>query len=546
MPDTPTGFLALDRSADQLDSSCTHLLMRLLLASLSGFLLFVPWLNTSLYWVGWVAWVPLLFALRGTRPLMALGLGWVSGVVCFAGGSYWLAGFIVNLKGVGEVAGVLLALLFWIYIGLSIGLGAMLYRWLRCRLGGCDLVGFPVAMVSVMTLYPMLFKTHFADGQVEFLPALQAIDLTGAAGLDAMMMLFSVLLYRLLSPGVARGRAALMANRVAWVLLLVWLVYGYVSLNSWDQRMQQWRTQQIGLVQPNDAVTLTIPPPPQGYSREYPEEMDATKRLINEGAQWVVWPEARYKGYFDNFSVRSRYTEEVADQGVPLLFHDVEHRWEEANQVSYNTVTLLNAQGEHAAQYRKMLRMPFGEYLPEPWSWPGLNWLVEQVFGEFLRPLGAGTEHVSFMLDGMRVMPNVCYEAAFPEFVASAVGDDGAGKLLLFLSQDNWFGETSQPLQHGNMSILRAVENRVPMVHLINNGPSVAATPNGRVLTRTPAFSRVEALVVMPVNEAAGGSWYSRHPQLFPRVLQSILILLLGLGWWRGRRCNRMTRPIGS
>lgn len=538
MPDTSNNCLIEHRLAHQLNSSLAHGLVRLLLAGLSGLLLFMPWLNTALYWVGWVAWVPLLFALRGTGPLMALGLGWISGVLCFAGGSYWLTDFMINLKGVSELAGLLLALLFWGYIGLSIGLGSMLYRWLCCRLGGGELLVFPVAMVSVMALYPMLFKTHLADGQVEFLPALQATELTGAAGLDAIMMLCSVVLYRLLTRGRAPGRVARWGNYTAWLLLLSWLLYGYISLNSWDQQMQHWRTQQIGLVQPNDAVTLSIPAPAQGFSREYPEEMTATQQLINSGAQWVVWPEARYKGYFDNLSVRSRYAQEVAEQGIPLLFHDVEQRWEQSRQVSYNTVVLLNAQGEHAAQYRKMLRMPFGEYLPEPWSWPGLKWLTEQVFGEFLRPLGAGTEHVSFALDGMRVVPKICYEAAFPEFVASAVGADGAGKLLLFLSQDNWFGESSQPLQHGNMSILRAVENRLPMLHLINNGPSLAVAPNGRVLTRTAAFSRAAALVVLPVDEAAGGSWYSRHPQLFPRILQALLMLLMALAWWRGWRTD--------
>lgn len=539
MSDTST-LLAAKPLAETIEGSVGLLWLRILLATLSGFLLFVPWLNTSLYWVGWVAWVPLLFALRGTRPLQALLLGWIAGTLCFAGGSYWLADFIVNLKDVSQPIGIFLSLLFWIYLGLLIGLGGMIYRWIDCRLNGYEVLSFPVTMVCVMGLYPMLFKTHFADGQVEFLPALQAVDLTGAAGLDAMMMLFSVLLYRLLSPTAKlRPKKGINGSRTAWVLVLVWLVYGYISLHVWDQRIQGGETRQFGLVQPNDPVTLNVPEPAVGFSREYPEEMDSTKRLVRAGAEWVVWPEARYKGYFDHYSVRSRYAKEVAELGVPLIFHDVERRWEDSRQLSFNTVSLLNAEGEHTARYRKMLRMPFGEYLPTPWTWPGLKWLVEGVFGEFLRPLGAGQKHAEFELNGLRLVPKVCYEAAFPEFVASAVGADGAGKLLLFLSQDNWFGETSQPLQHANMSILRAVENRLPMVHLINNGPSIVATANGRVITRTNAFSRAEALVTMPFDEHAGGSWYSRHPQAFPRFMQGLLVLLLGLSWWRGRHADR-------
>ncbi|SDS78353.1 apolipoprotein N-acyltransferase [Halopseudomonas litoralis] len=555
MPYTTPDFLAADIRSERLHESLARTLLRLSLAGLSGFLLCVPWLSANLYWVGWLAWVPLLFALRDVRPLSALLLGWFAGTLCFAGGSYWLAEFMVNLKQISPLLSTVLASLFWCYLGLVIGLGCMIYRWLAARLCDWELLLFPSVMVSVMAAYPMLFKTHFADGQTSFLPALQAIEFTGAPGLDAMMMLFSMLVFHLLAPQKHfQARFSRAISCLAWALLIGWLGYGYTSLHQWDRRMQQWDTRQIGLVQPNDAITLGIPKPAIGFSREYPPELASTERLIAAGAQWVAWPEARYKGYFDNYSVRARYAQTVAEQGVPLIFHDVERRWQDAQRVSFNTVAMLDGQGELAAQYRKMLRMPFGEYLPEPWSWPLLKPVTDWVFGEFLRPLGAGDEHVIFDMGGMRVVPKVCYEAAFPGFVAEAVNTDGAGKMLLFLSQDNWFGETSQPFQHANMSILRGVENRVPMAHLINNGPSVVTAPNGRRLANSAAFNRAELLAAVPFDEAAGGSFYSRHPQLFLNMTQGLAAMLIGLALWRGRpavrrrarRYSRKTRPTGN
>ena len=525
---------------DRAHSFGRQMLLRILLAGLGGFMLCVPWLNNALFWVGWVAWLPLLCALRDTSPFTALLLGWFAGTLCFAGGSYWLAAFMVNLKQISPLMSLLLAALFWCYLGLTIGLACMLYRWLVCRLGGWELLAFPLSVVAVMALYPMLFKTHFADGQVNFLSALQAVDLTGAAGLDAMLALFAVLLYRLIIKGDVRaGWQSVIANRVAWALVLAWMGYGLFALSSWDQRMQQWETRRIGLVQPNDPITLGIPEPAAGFSREFPREMEATQRLVAGGAQWVAWPEARYKGYFDSFSVRERYARETAQHGVPLIFHDVERQWQDAEQVSFNTVALLNGRGELAARYRKMVRMPFGEYLPAPWSWPVLSSINDRVFGEFLRPLGAGEEHVEFALSGMRVMPKVCYEAAFPGFVADAIDTDGAGKMLLFLSQDNWFGESTQPLQHASMSILRGVENRVPMAHLINNGPTVVTAPNGRVLARSSPFNQDELLVSVPFDPNVGGSFFSRHPQLFLNLVYLSLAWLVLFALWRGRQASR-------
>ena len=109
---------------------------------------------------------------------------------------------------------------------------------------------------------------------------------------------------------------------------------------------------------------------------------------------------------------------------------------------------------------------------------------------------------------------------------------------MLFLSQDNWFGETSQPFQHRDMSVLRGVENRVPMVHLINNGPSVAIVPSGRVIASTQAFSRAERLVDIPFSANAGGSFYSRHAVLVQRSLYAALALLLFWGLIAGRRSH--------
>ena len=100
------------------------------------------------------------------RAETGLLLGWVAGTVCFAAGSYWLAAFIVNLKQISPALSLLLAGLFWCYSRVCHWPGVMLYRWLTCRLEGWELLVFPLCVVAVMALYPMLFKTHFADGQV--------------------------------------------------------------------------------------------------------------------------------------------------------------------------------------------------------------------------------------------------------------------------------------------------------------------------------------------------------------------------------------------
>ena len=518
---------------------------RIMLAALSGVFLCIPWLIPHLYWTAWFGWVPLLFALDKTRLPTAAMLGWVTGTVCFAGASNWMVEFAINLKELSFPLSLALAAIFWVYAGLSVGLACLVYRWLARALPGFEVLTFTFSILGLMAFYPLLFEGRLAEAQTQFLPALQGVDLVGAQGLDAIMLVVSGLVFHVLRrrrPVWSTGNRAV--NIGAAVLVVGWFIYGFSSLHAWDTRIAEWETRRIGLVQPNDAVTLALPTPAPGFSLESPEEMLATERLIKGGATWVAWPEARYKGYFEKYSVRYGYAQRLSELGVPLVFHDVENRWVDGENQSFNSVAFLGSDGELADTYRKVQRMPFGEYLPAFFSLPGLKSITNLFLGEFLRELSAGDGHAYFNVGGMQVVPKVCFETAFPEFVAESIGTDGEGKVLLFLSQDNWFGETTQPFQHRAMSIVRGVENRVPMIHLINNGPSVVASPNGRVIASSRAFSRAEMLVDIPFSTEFGGSFFSRHPQLFGDFVFVVLgLLILTAGWLAARRHRYTTSP---
>jgi apolipoprotein N-acyltransferase len=520
---------------------------RLLLAILSGIMLCIPWLNPGFFWVAWVGWVPLLLALDDTRLPAAFLVGWVAGVACFAGASNWMIEFAINLKGLSYPLSLTMAVLFWCYAGISTALGCVLYRWLSLRMPGLEVLIFPLCIIASVTLYPSLFEIHFAEVQTHFLPALQGVALLGVQALDAMIMVVSVLLFL-----TWRNRSLVLTlsrvpNAFAVLAVAAWFVYGFASLSWWDKQISGWETRAVGLVQPNDPVSLDIPRPPEGFSIEYPEEMVATERLMRAGAQWVAWPEARYKGYFDNYSVREAYSARVRELGSALIFHDVESRWVNSVLESYNSVTMLDAKGDPGEVYRKMKRMPFGEYLPEFFRLPGIARISNLFLGDFLREVWPGDRHVYFQIGDMEVVPKICFETAFPAFVADSIGNDGAGRVLLFVSQDTWFGESTQPFQHRAMSIVRGVENRVPMMHVINNGPSVVAAPHGRVVGGAQAFSRAEVLVHMPFDPESGGSFFSRYPLLFPTLAFAALALLILLAAVRSVEARRLktqtTRP---
>ncbi len=68
---------------------------------------------------------------------------------------------------------------------------------------------------------------------------------------------------------------------------------------------------------------------------------------------------------------------------------------------------------------------------------------------------------------------------------------DGA-QLLINISDDGWFGESSAPGQHLAMARVRAVENRRWLLRDTNDGITVSVDPYGRIAARLPEHIRGE------------------------------------------------------
>jgi apolipoprotein N-acyltransferase len=85
---------------------------------------------------------------------------------------------------------------------------------------------------------------------------------------------------------------------------------------------------------------------------------------------------------------------------------------------------------------------------------------------------------------------------------------------MVNITNDAWFGKTSAPYQHFEMSLVRAVENRVYLLRAANTGISAVVDPAGRVLGRTPLFKT--AMLVEDIATREGPfTFYTRHGDVF-------------------------------
>src|SRR5262249_30168720 len=79
------------------------------------------------------------------------------------------------------------------------------------------------------------------------------------------------------------------------------------------------------------------------------------------------------------------------------------------------------------------------------------------------------------------VVPLICYEAVFP---GAVVQGKERPAVIVNLTNDGWFGNTTGPRQHLHQARVRAVEEGLPLIRAANNGVSGAFDPYGRSLAQ--------------------------------------------------------------
>jgi apolipoprotein N-acyltransferase len=473
----------------------------------------------QLYLLGWITFVPLLLGLQRCQSTwQAYGFGLLTGFFTFCLGTFWMTEFIQLYKGYSLVHSVSLASLYWFYCAQQFAIIAVLTHY--ARLANAVLWVFPTALALVLALFPVPFPWQVGIAQSEFLVAIQATDITGVSGLDFMLGIVAVLIAQALI-----GRPVFF-QRSAWAayaLVAAWFIYGVFSLAYWDSAAAKWDRLKVGLVQPDEPPSIEIPRPRPSFSLGYPIEMELTEQLVTAGAELVIWPELRDRQYFTQPLVKAAYQRQVASLKTPLVLQSPE---QDASGLNFNTSVLLDETGNESGKYRKIIRIAMAEYLPLFEHSEMVKGWARQYLGEFFGEYSAGPEPKSFDIGKAAIQPFICYEVMFPHFVAAAT-NAARGDIFVAQSNNGWFGDTRVPYPHMSGSVLRSVENRRPMVHVMNNGLGGVSLPSGRMLLRTDHGAVAGYLLDVPYRMNANTTFYSRFPYWLVTLLGVGLVLML-------------------
>jgi len=210
---------------------------------------------------------------------------------------------------------------------------------------------------------------------------------------------------------------------------------------------------------------------------------------------------------------------------------------------SYNSILLFNPNSKEVQKYGKMKLVPFGEKVPLVESLPFLGDWIKWNVG--ISSWNTGRDTTIFqaisMLEKNKSMVKIggiiCIESIYPIFTSVFV-KKGA-EFIVVVTNDSWYGDTSGPYQHKEMSVIRAVENKRSVVRAANGGISCLIDPLGKTIKETKMYTKTTLVVDVPLNSEL--TFYTKHPWLIPVFASaiSILIILISLFIKTKQKFNR-------
>lgn len=286
------------------------------------------------------------------------------------------------------------------------------------------------------------------------------------------------------------------------------------------QPMPADRAATLRLVQPNAEQALKWEPT---QARRFFDRLLASTSAPPR-PDLVIWPETALPYLLErNPELAPRIA--AAANGAPVALG----LQREKGLRFWNSLTVIEPDGQIGQSYDKQHLVPFGEYIP-------LGDLAFRLFGirAFAAREGAGytagegPKLIDFGPRMGRALPLICYEAVFPQDVNAA---PERPDWLLQITNDAWFGTRSGPFQHADQARLRAIEQGLPLVRVANTGVTAVYDARGRALAALPFGTNgyLDAALPGPLPATA----FSRFGEA------PVLVLLAGLALFLIRRQTR-------
>ncbi len=272
-------------------------------------------------------------------------------------------------------------------------------------------------------------------------------------------------------------------------------------------------TSLIGVVQPNVLQKDKV---------DNPDEYEILKNLIHlsnkEDANFLIWPES-------SIPILLQYNPEIIELIVDNLPKESEiligNITFQADKFR-NSALLIDQDKKIRDIYHKVHLVPFGEYMPFHDILSKLPFM-KIITGDIGFDSGKEINSIYTKVGNARIA--ICYEIIFPEEINP---NNEKLDLIINITNDAWFGNSSGPFQHFNSSRFRAIEQGIPVFRSANTGISAIIDPYGRIIDKIELGKK--GSIFSPLPKKTLETYYSKVGDfLFFGVLILTLLIMIFL-----------------
>jgi apolipoprotein N-acyltransferase len=501
-----------------------------------GVLYFLGYAGFDRFYLEWICLVPILWAIREQPPGRAFLIGWVAGIVTQMGGFYWIIGMFREFAGMAWPLAALGLLLFAALNGIIVAIWAWATRLITRDTGWNAASVAPVVWTAAEKFCPEIFPNYLGASQYQLSLLTQIADVTGILGVTFLVVYINSTIFAVIELWLEKRRFAWQQSAFFATVVAVVLVYGELRIRTVDRQAAVAGKMTIGVVQTNRGA---------GDKRNNPkslllEHQEMSRTLaVTHPLDLIVWPESVCG--IERTSREGKLPPSLLDDlRTPLLFGAVLRLWEGENPHLYNSALLAEGSGRILGTYDKMVLVPFGEFIPFGDTFPRLySWL--HYTGRFL----PGENEEPLLIDSRVLSVSICYEDIFPGQIRSLMRggrDHRIPEVMFNLTNDSWYGKTTEPMEHLALASFRSIEHRRSLVRATNTGVSAFVDPVGRLVKRSGLWTKETLVDRVPMMR--GRTIYALLGDWTGWVCGILSIFGIGRAIYVSMRCSEHGKPL--
>jgi apolipoprotein N-acyltransferase len=490
------------------------------LAAASGLLQVLAFPHFQIPWLAALGITPLLVGLsRQPERKAQFLMGWLAGSIYWGGTCYWVYGVMHDYADLTAPAAAAIFAGFFLVKGLHLGVFSLLGAALLRR--GWAVPAVAAAWVAVEGTHQYLGFTwlHLGNAGASMSVLARLAPFTGVYGLSFA--------FAMMNTGLALVLLRRPRKQLLWLaaLPLLYLLPALPNPRSGDQTVR--------LVQPNVHPDLLK----QGgwtaaTATEHMRRMSALstqKSQVFDGPpELLIWPEYPVPAYYFDSENSKTFMQQVARaSGAYFIFNTVAFQDAERRQ-PLNAAVTLSPSGTLVSRYAKIFLVPFGEFVPWPFSL-----FIEKITleaGDFV----PGREVAIAPIGDHRIGTFICYESVFVGGVRQFVAN--GAEALVNISNDSWYGRTAARYQHLLIARMRAMENARWLLRATNDGITTILNPAGQIVASLPSYE--QGVLDGRFSYATGQTLFTRFGEWFWYASMAATALLLALPKFRSARAT--------